>query len=386
MTTVRTIPFGRPWITDQDRQAVQNVLNGHILTHGAEGRGFEEEFAEFMGDECYCVAVSSCTAALHLAYLQMGLTAGDEVIVPAQTHNATAHAVELVGGRPVFVDCEPGTGNIDVSKIESVITSKTRAISLVHFVGIPCDMDAIMAVAQKHQLKVVEDCALALGARYRGKHVGLFGDVGCFSFYPVKHITTGDGGMFVTRHREVAESVAKIRAFGVDRPHSERSIPGLYDVTVLGLNYRMTEMQAALGRQQLGRIGEILERRKQNFGTLKAELSDIPELSVLDPSVEGAASSHYCLTAGLEGSLRSHRDQVVAMLNDRGVGTSIYYPHPVPRLSYYRAKYGYDAGSYPNASAISDFSIALPVGPHLTPSDMRYIATTFKQAIEEVKS
>ena len=199
MKPLREIPFGRPWITDQDRRAVNEVLNGHILTHGPQTQAFEEEFASFLGDDCFCVAVSSCTAALHLSYFEMGLGSGDEVIVPAQTHNATAHAVELMGARPVFVDCDPWTGNVDGESIEKLISSNTKAISLVHFLGISCDMDSILSVANRYELKVVEDCALALGAEYRGKHVGLFGDTACFSFYPVKHITTGDGGMFVTR-------------------------------------------------------------------------------------------------------------------------------------------------------------------------------------------
>ena len=375
-TSARTIPFGRPWITDEDRQAVMEVLNGHILTHGPQTRSFEDEFADFMGGDGYCVAVSSCTAALHLAYFQMGLGPGDEVIVPAQTHNATAHAVELVGARPVFVDCEPVTGNIDVSKIEESITPRTKALSLVHFLGVPCDMDAILAVAERHSLKVVEDCALALGARYKGKHVGLLGDAGCFSFYPVKHITTGDGGMFVTRHREVAEAVSRLRAFGVDRTHQERTIPGIYDVTELGFNYRMSEMQSALGRKQLSRIDEMLERRANNFGTLRSALSGVAGVRVLDSAEEVSTNSHYCLSVVLEKDLRQYRNEVVAKLNEAGVGTSIYYPHPVPRLTYYREKYEYDSAAYPNAAEISDSSIALPVGPHVNEADMEYIGTT----------
>ena len=385
MTARTEIPFGRPWITDDDRQAVLEVLQGHILTHGPRTKGFEQDFAEFMGDG-QAVAVSSCTAALHLAYFQMGLGAGDEVIVPAQTHNATAHAVELVGARPVFVDCDVETGNIEVSGIEPAITSKTRAISIVHFVGIPCDMDGVMAVADKHGLPVVEDCALALGARYDGKHVGLFGDAGCFSFYPVKHITTGDGGMFTTRHRNVAEAVSRQRAFGVDRTHAERKVPGFYDVTELGLNYRMSEMQAALGIQQLVKIDSILERRAKNFEKLKPMVEEVKGVRVLDSTSAAAASSHYCLSAILDGTLGQRREEIVRGLNEAGVGTSIYYPHPVPRLSYYRKKYGYDASAYPNAASISDWSIALPVGPHLTESDMDFIGATFRQAVEEVRS
>src|ERR1044072_3042905 len=187
MTTItKTIPFAKPWITDDDRNAVMNVLRGDILTHGPQNHAFEEEFAAFMGGEAYCVAVGSCMAALHLTYWQLGLGPGDEVIVPAQTHVATAHAVEVVGARAVFVDCESRTGNIDPARIEAKISPRTKAISLVHFLGIPCDMDEILSLAERHDLKLVEDCALAVGAHYNGRHVGLLGDAGCFSFYPVK--------------------------------------------------------------------------------------------------------------------------------------------------------------------------------------------------------
>ena len=381
MTSSRNIPFGRPWITDADREAVMEVLQGHILTHGPQGQAFEKEFAAFTGDQAHCVTVSSGMAALHLAYLHFGIGVGDEVIVPAQTHVATVHAVEWVGAQPVFVDCDGATGNLTAAGIAAAISPRTKAISVVHFNGIPCSMAEIMAVAEPHGFKVIEDCALAVGARYQGKHVGLWGDAGCFSFYPVKHITTGEGGMFITRHQEVAQSVAKLRAFGVDRSYGERTIPGIYDVPTLGLNYRMSEMQAALGRVQLGRVKEILARRRANFDTLKKGLFGIPGLTILDSQLPEAQNSHYCLSLVLDRADREQRDAVVARLNAAGVGTSIYYPHPVPRLAYYRGKYGYDASRFPQAVRISDQSIALPVGPHLTEADIEYIIESFQPAL-----
>jgi perosamine synthetase len=386
MTAPRTVPFGRPWITDQDRQAVCTVLQGNVLTHGPQGKEFESEFAAFMGNGSHCVSVSSCMAALHLAYFFLGIGPGDEVIVPAQTHSATAHAVELVGARPIFADCEPETGNIAVDKIEALITPRTKVLSLVHFLGVPCDMDGIISVAERNNLKVVEDCALAVGSRYKGKHVGLFGDIGCFSFYPVKHITTGEGGMLVSRHQDLAATVGRIRAFGTDRTHTERSIPGMYDVIALGLNYRMSEMQAALGRQQITRLEEILNRRRSNFTRLKSLLIGLENLKVLDSQDDNAVNSHYCLSIVLHGPLAAQRSGIVAHLNAAGIGTSIYYPHPVPRLSYYQNKYGYQADAFPNAARISDQSIALPVGPHVTQEDVDYIACAVKQAVSEVGS
>jgi len=386
MTPPKTIPFGRPWITDEDRRAVMEVLDGPILTHGPQCSGFEGEFAQFVSGKAHCVTTSSCMGALHLAYIGLGIGPGDEVLVPAQTHVATVHAVEWVGARPVFVDCDRETGNITPQRISSAITGKTKAISVVHFVGIPCDMPGIMDIAAGHGLKVIEDCAIALGTRLGGTHVGLFGDAGCFSFYPVKHITTGEGGMFVTRHRELAESVNRIRGFGVDRTHMERSIPGQYDVPMLGLNYRMSEMQAALGRSQLRRFEENLRIRRSNFESLKRHISDIEEISILDAVSPEAQNSYYCMTVILLGQLAERRNEVVSQLNKNGVGTSIYYPQPVPRMTYYRTKYGYNDQAYPNAAAISDQSIALPVGTHLNDDDMHYIAAVFKKTIKEADS
>lgn len=385
MNQVRKIPFGKPWITETERQAVLDVMAGDVLTHGPQSHAFEKEFAAFMGDGAYAVSLSSGMAALHLAYWQLGIGAGDEVIVAAQTHVATAHAIEAVGACPVFADCLPGDGNVDPDIVESLITPRTKAIGLVHFLGIPCDMDAIMAIAGKHNLKVIEDCALAVGARYKGKHVGLFGDAACFSFYPVKHITTGDGGMFVSRHQDLAAKVGKARAFGVDRSFAERSIPGMYDVPTLGINYRLSDINSSIGRKQLERIQVILERRRENFETLKKELAGVVGLSILDAGNADVDNSHYCLSIVLEDTLAERRNEIVKALNDAGIGTSVYYPHPVPRLAYYRQKYGYDAGKYPNAAHISDHSVALPVGPHLSPEDMTHIAQQLIRIVMEQK-
>jgi dTDP-4-amino-4,6-dideoxygalactose transaminase len=384
MSQTRKIPFGRPWITDAERQAVMEVLSGDVLTHGPQAHAFEKEFAAFVGADAHCLTTSSGMAALHLAYWQLGIGPGDEVIVAAQTHVATAHAVEVVGAKPVFADCDFATGNVDPQRVEALVTPRTRAIGIVHYAGIPCDMDAIMAIAARHGLKVIEDCALAVGARWRGKHVGVFGDAAIVSFYPVKHITTGDGGMFVTRHADLAAKVAKARAFGVDRSFAERAIPGVYDVPTLGINYRMSDINAAIGRKQLERVQVILERRRSNFRRLKSALAALPHVSVLDAPGPHAENSHYCLTAVLEGDAGKRRDELVGKLNGAGVGTSVYYPHPVPRLKYYRDKYGYDPGRYPNAERISDRAIALPVGPHVADEDIDYIARQFAQSLREI--
>ncbi len=379
------IPFGRPWITDADKAAVARVMESPILAHGPEGRGFEDAFTRYTGGG-HSVALSSCTAALHLSYMQAGIGPGDEVLVPAQTHVATAHAVELVGAKPIFVDCDAQTGNVTAKALDEAITSKTRALSLVHFLGLPCDMPAIMGVATENDLMVVEDCALALGARVDGVHVGLWGDTGCFSFYPVKHITTGDGGMLISKHEEVAAAVGRLRAFQVDRNYDERALPGMYDVPGLGLNYRMSEMQAALGTSQLQRMEENLARRAENHARLRAGLEKIPGVRVLHDDDPKKVDSHYALSMVIDDAQDGFRDAVVRKLNQKGIGTSIYYPHPVPRMAYYRNKYGYDASAYPGAECVSDCGIALPVGVHVGLADMDRIVMAATASMEEARA
>lgn len=381
--TQKEIPFGRPWIDEKDRQAVLEVLEGHILTHGPKCREFEEKFAHFMG-RGYSVTTSSCMGALHLSSIYFDLKPGDEVLVPAQTHVATVHAIEIVGAIPVFVDCELQTGNIDLNLLESKITPKTKAIFLVHFVGIPVEMDKVCQLAQNYNLKVIEDCALAIGGFYKNKHVGLWGDVGCFSFYPVKHMTTGEGGMLVSKNEITAKNIANFRAFSVDRVFSKRKTPGVYDVTGVGLNYRMSELQAALGCTQIEKMPKILKIRAENFNELKILFNRHESVSVLDTISPEVQNSHYCLSIILKKKLACHRDKILLLLKERNIGCSVYYPHPVPRMKFYKNKYNLDPEIYKNASLISDASIAFPVGPHLNKNDMNIIYKKFSEIIEGI--
>lgn len=381
---MRQIPFGRPMIEEAEKQAVMRVLDGPILVHGPQAKQFESDFAAFTG-AAHAVSVANCTAAMHLAYFYLGLGPGDAVIVPAQTHVATAHAVEFTGARPIFVDAEPSTGNIDIARIEEALTPDVKAIAVVHFLGLPVDMDAVNAIARKHGLFVVEDCALAVGTRLNGVHAGGLGHVGCFSFYPVKHMTTGEGGMLTTNDPAIAQRVERQRAFGVDRHMGERTIPGVYDVTMLGYNYRMSEISAALGIEQLKRVEGFLDRRHANYAALDAGLREIDEIELFEPSREGYEHSHYCLSFLLKKELAGKRLELVEHLKANGVGTSNYYPRPVPHMSYYQKKYGYGTDTFPVASRISYASVALPVGPHLGEEDMAYIVETVKEGLAHLR-
>ena len=379
----REIPFARPHIGDDERAIAQEILSGHILVHGPKIHEFEADFANWTGAEG-AVAVSSCTAGLHLGYFYLELGPGDEVIVPAMTHVATAHAVELVGAKPVFVDAEPRTGNIDIDKIEAAITPNTKALSVVHYLGMPVDMDRIKVIAKKYNLFVVEDAALAIGTTYKGVHAGMLGDIGHFSFYPVKHMTTLEGGMVLSKHPEVLEKIALQRAFGVDRTHGERKVPGQYDVNMLGFNYRMNEVQAAIGSRQVARLDEFLAARRENHAVLTARFADIEEIDQFDTTNGNFVSSCYCHSIVLKGDLAQRRVEFIEALKSKGVGTSIYYPRPVPDLSFYSDKYGYQPGQFPEAARIAYRSVALPVGPHLGPGDAEYITDSVIKTIQEL--
>lgn len=381
----RTIPFGKPIIGAEERAAVNAVLAGTTFVHGPRVEEFEGAFAAFVGAK-HAIAVSSCTTALHLAYLALGIGSGDEVIVPAQTHVATAFAVEYVGARPVFVDAESQTGNLDLDAAERAITPRTRAFSLVHYLGMPVDMDRVHAIADRHELAVVEDCALAIGTRFRGRHAGTCGDIGCFSFYPVKHMTTAEGGMVTTDDDVLAARIRQQRAFGLDKTVTERAVPGIYNVTMLGYNYRMNELEAAIGAVQLTRVPGFLAARQRNDAALRATLVRIPGVSLLETSHGNFESSRYCCVVLLSDALAPRRFEIVAALKERGVGTSVYYPHPVPHLTYFREKYGHHLNAFPNAVRISNHGIALPVGPHLTTDDMAYIAAAMEEAIVTVSA
>ncbi len=378
------IPFGKPIIEKEEIDAVAKVLQGPVLVHGPVAEEFESAFAAFTRAP-YAVSVASCTAGMHLVYFSLGLGPGDEVIVPAQTHVATAHAVELTGAKTVFVDAELNTGNVDLDLIEAAISPRTKAIAVVHYLGVPVDMVRVNQIAKSHGLFVLEDCALAPGTLLDGIHVGLHGDVGVFSFYPVKHLTTAEGGMVITKHADLAKKIRHLRAFGVDRNHSERKVPGMYDASALGFNYRMSEIHAAIGVVQMRKLPGFLERRQDNFELLQSELANLGHCRVLPQPSEGRfTSSYYCLGLVLDEVIAARRSEIMEALTELGVGTSIYYPQPVPRMSFYKNKYGYDSANYSNAAIISDRIIALPVGPHLKEEDMLFVSLQLKKVWREL--
>ena len=388
-TSDQPIPFGRPMLGPAETEAVSRVLQGPQLVHGPIARALETQFAERVGTQ-YAVTVSSCTAALHLTLLARGIGPGDVVAVPAMTHVATAHAVEFCGARPVFVDADPKNGNLDIEDLARIARGGLAAVIVVHYLGLPCEMGPIQAIADAAGAWVLEDCALAVGATYRGRQAGSLGRAGCFSFYPTKHITTVEGGMVTTDDAALAQAVAQRKAFGYDRPLGQRKRPGVYDVEVLGYNYRMSEVHAAVGLAQLERLDGFLTRRAHNFETLRSIVSTIDDIRVFEPRQGDAHSSHYCLNAVLPQDGHIQREQVVASLQRQGIGTSVHYPRPVPFMRYYRKKYGdrlgYTPVCFPVARWLADQTISLPVGPHLGPDDAKRIGHAFKAAIHQARA
>lgn len=378
--TDHNIPFGRPMLDDDEIRAVTQVLSGPTLVHGKVTEAFETQFAERAGVR-HAISVSSCTAGLHLMLFAAGVKAGDEVIVPAMTHVATAHSVEYCGATPVFADVEPDTGNIDPAAVAAAVGGRTRAIMPVHYLGLPCEMDALQAIAAKGGLAIFEDCALAIDARYGERKAGALGRAGSFSFYPIKHMTTIEGGMVTTDDDILAAQIRKRRAFGYDRTIGQRAMPGIYDVDRLGYNYRMNEVEAAVGLCQLAKLDGFQARRRENFASLRAALSDIEEITVFEAAKGKACSSHYCLNAVLPRDGRVDRASVVNGLKERGVGSSVHYPSAIPNFTYYREKYGNRSGQFPVAEWLAAQTISLPVGPHLESGDPAYIAAAMKAAV-----
>ncbi len=373
------IPFGLPSIGKEEKNIVKNVLSQPILAHGNQTKKFENSFKKFTKSN-YALSTSSCTAGMHLFYLSIGVKKGDEIILPTQTHVATAHAIEAVGGKPIFVDSNFLTGNIDVDEIEKKITKKTKVITVVHFVGIPANMIEICKIARKYKLYVLEDCALSLGSRIKNIHTGLWGDAGVFSFYPVKHITTGEGGMIISKNSKLEKKIKSLKSLGIDKNFLDRNTPGLYDCKSFGLNLRMSEINSAIGNVQIKKIPKILELRALNFKYLKQKLDQFGKsIKIIQNQNKFFSSSNYCLVMVLrEKKLYSNRKKIIKFLNNSGIGTSIYYPHPVSHMSYYKRKYNIKKNSFINAQEISNNSISLPIGPHLTKKKLDYIYKKLK--------
>ena len=366
------VPFGRPDISKKEINAVIKVLKNPILAHGPLSHEFEKKFSEYTGSK-FATTVSSCTAGMHLFYMAYEINKGDEVIVTSQSHVSTAHAISLTGAKPIFIDCNSKNGTIDVDLIERKISKKTKAIAVVHHLGNPADMIKIKKISNKYKLLVLEDCATAVGARINKKHVGNFGNAGVFSIYPIKHITTGEGGIVISNDKKLIDKINILKAFGVNKSYLKRRVPGEYDANLLGLNYRMNEISSAIGIEQIKRFPNFLKIRKKNFDFLKSKIKKKKSFEVIEFENKPFFGSYYCLCIVLK-DFKINRLDVIKKLNSYGIGTSIYYPKPIPEMGYYKKKYGYKSKNFKMAEIFSYRSIALPLGTHLSKKDLNLIS------------
>lgn len=379
------IKFARPIVNKRVFTKIKGIIDKGIFVHGELTNTFEKKLSfYFRLNNEKLLSTSSCTASLHLYYLSIGLTKNDEVIMSAQTHVATAHAVEACGAKPVFVDCELKTGNIDIEKIEKKITNKTKCICITHFLGRPTDMFKVNKIARKHNLKVVEDTALSIGSKIGRKFAGTFGDAGAFSFHPVKIITTGEGGAIILKNKRDFFLIKSMKSFGYDvASPNKRKIPGSYNVNSFGLNYRMSEMEAAIGIYELQEIEKKIKTRRKNYNYFIKKLKKPKNFKILEiGSVKNFSSSYYCLTLILNRKSKSYRDKVILKMKKKGIQLSIYYPHPVPMLNYYRKKYKYSKDNFLNASRIAYNSISFPIAPHIKFKEIDYMVKQIKNIIE----
>tara|TARA_B100000579_G_scaffold437318_1_gene466166 strand:+ start:732 stop:1874 length:1143 start_codon:yes stop_codon:yes gene_type:complete len=368
------IPFGKPIINDDELNSVNEVLKSGILVHGKFTHDFETEFAQRNGSK-HAIALSSCTAGMHLGLFISGIGRGAKVAVPAMTHVATAHVVELQGAQPVFIDVDPQTGNMSIEKLrEASRLFNLDAIIPVHYLGLPCDMDEINHIGRENNSLVIEDCALSLDAKYKGKKTGSLADLGSFSFYPVKHITSIEGGMVTTDNDEIATKIKKCRAFGYNKSLGERTRPGLYDVDSLGFNYRMNEVEAAVGLNQLKKIDEFIKFRSRNFKILNEKISGIPGITTFPSEAKGSTSSFYCFNFVLPENAEIKRNDLQDSLKELGIGTSIHYPSAVPLFEYYRKKYGYKSGDFPVSEWLAANTLSIGIAPHISEEDATYMA------------
>lgn len=373
------IPYGRQTIDEDDINAVVDVLKSDYLTTGPKIAEFEQAVASYTGAK-YAVAISNGTSALHAACFAAGIGRGDEVITTPLTFAASANCVLYCGGTPVFADVDPYTYNIDPEDIRKKITDKTKAIIAVHLAGQPCDMDEIHSIAQEHNLIVIEDGAHALGSVYKGKKVGCLSDMTTFSFHPVKPITTGEGGMIMTDNEELYKRLVLFRSHGITRDESmmtRNEGPWFYQQLDLGYNYRITDIQCALGCSQMRKLDKFLKRRRElaeRYNNAFIECDNIVTPYQLPDTQSGW---HLYIV-----QVKNHdRKQVFETFRDKGIGVNVHYI-PVYMHPYYQ-EHGYKDVHCANAEEIYSHIISLPLYPGLTDDQQDYVIDTLKQLCEE---
>ncbi len=363
------IPLAKPYITDEDKKAILEVLAAPFLSLGPKLPEFERVMANYAGRK-YAVAVNSGTSALHLAVKALGIKEGDEVITTPFSFIASANCILYEGAKPVFVDIEEDTFNIDPQKIESAITERTKAILPVDVFGYPCRWDEIISIAQRYDLRIIEDSCEALGSEYKGRRCGSFGDISAFAFYPNKQITTGEGGVLLTDNEEIYELCKSWRNQG--RGESDEWLT----FERLGYNYRIDEMSCALGISQMKRIEEILKRRKEVAGYYKELLGDVEEIQLPKELPYPGKVSFFVYVIRIK-----KRDEVMRKLQERGIQCRPYFYPPIHLQPFYKNSFGYKEGDFPIAEKVSREALAIPFYTEMTFEEAKIVSDTIREAL-----
>lgn len=371
----RKVPFSKPYFTDKDLReitsGIEKALLSGWLTSGPNVRKLEEQFSKFTRTS-YAVALNSCTAALHTILLALGLKRGDEVLVPANTFVATANAAVYVGARPVFVDSDSETFNISPEDAKNKVSKRTKAMIVVHLGGNPCDMKELGELAGDHKIALIEDCAHAHGANYKGVNAGALGVAGAFSFYPTKILTTAEGGMITTNQKDLAKKAMIIRNHG-------RAGYGPQEIVEMGYNYRLSDIHAVVGLTQLKHINTFVRQRNTIAGIYRKDLSKINWIKPQHVR-DGNTSSYYAFIVKLTNDAPVTRDELVKRLSDHGVMTSIMY-HPIHLQPLYVNLFGHKPGTLPVAEDLGRTSLALPLYNGMSIDEANYVVSVIKNII-----
>lgn len=377
----KKIPLCIPSIDKKEIREVEKVLQSHWLAHGPKNEEFEDRFAKYIGVK-RAVSLNSCTSALFLAIIGQDIT--KEVILPSFTFVASANAVVTAGARPVFADINPGDFCIDPKEIEKKITKNTQAILVVHYAGQSCNMDKILRIAQKYNLKVIEDSAQAIGAKFKNKKTGSW-TLGCFSFFPTKNITTGEGGMVTTDDDILADKIKALASHGMatttlSRRNSKK--PWQREAIYAGFNFRMSNILAAIGVEQLKKLDGLNNQRRKASNYLTNKLSGIDEII---PPLESQDCYHTYQMYVIKLQEAKLRDKLLFKLKSHGIGASVHYDPPVHLHPYYKDNFGYKEGDLPATERISRSIITLPMFPQIKKTQIDYMVGKAKKSIKEIK-
>lgn len=377
------LPYGRQQIDDEDIAAVVEALRSGWITTGPQVAAFERDFAAAVGTR-EAVSVSNGTAALHAAVYALDIGPGDEVIVPAITFAASANCVAFQGGTPIFADVDPSTLLLDPAQVEAKITPRTRAIIAVDYAGHPCDYDALNTIAEQHNLALVDDACHAVGGYYRGRPVGSLARLNTFSFHPVKHMTTGEGGMITTDDPALAQAMRTFRNHGITTDHRQREQQGswFYEMVDLGYNYRLTDMQCALGRSQLRKLPQWVARRQAIARQYDAAFADMPGVSPLAVRPDVSHAYHLYVVRFDPQQIPHPRADIFTALRAAHIGVNVHYI-PVHLHPYYRQHFGTAPGQCPVAETAYEQIISLPMFAGMSDEDVEDVVSAI-QCVKEV--